>query len=403
MTPAPSSLKRVINATGVIVHTNLGRAPLGRKVAQRLQEIAEGYSNLEYDLEQGQRGNRQRLLKELLCSLTGAEDFLVTNNNAAALLLILKTMAVGREVIVSRGELIEIGDSFRLPQVMTGSGARLVEVGSVNHTRPTDYAGAITKDTAMLFKAHTSNFEVTGSSSSVSIEQLVKLGREHDLPVVYDLGSGMLRRPAGLSLENEETVQEAIAAGADLVTFSGDKLLGGPQAGLIAGKTKLIKLLAQAPIMRALRPGKLTFAALEAVVTSYRDDQRLIEENPVFNRLARSTEDLLALAGKLSTLLTAGGIEYRTVESPGQIGGGALPGKLLPGWAVEIAAPGSSRRERQKYAERTFKALQQQRPAVLGVLREGRLLFDTRALAEDDVPLLAEAIINVAGQLTAGG
>ncbi len=402
MTPALPSLKRIINATGIIVHTNLGRAPLGRKVTGHLQKILGGYNNLEYDLAAAQRGNRQRLLKDLLCSLTGAEDFLITNNNAAALLLLLKTLAEGREVIVSRGELIEIGDSFRIPQIMASSGALLVEVGSINHTRPGDYVEAITKDTAMLFKAHTSNFEVTGSSSSVSIEQLVELGREHELPVVYDLGSGMLRRPAGLSLENEATVQEAIAAGADLVTFSGDKLLGGPQAGLIAGKSGLIQLLARAPIMRALRPGKLTFAALEAVLNSYGDDQDLIRENPVFNLLARSAEDLLALAKELSALLTAGGVEVRTVESPGQIGGGALPGKLLPGWAVEIVAPGTSRQQRQKYAEQAFKDLQQQQPAILGVLREGRLLFDTRTLNGDDVPLLAKAIINVAGQLTAG-
>jgi len=397
------SINSVINATGVVVHTNLGRAPLGEKVAERLSAMAMGYSNLEYDLQKCKRGNRQRHLKALFNHLTGAEDMLVVNNNAAALLLVFRTLADGREVVVSRGELIEIGDSFRLPEIMTDAGAKLVTVGTTNITRPEDYAGAITDETAVLLRVHTSNFNILGKSHSVSDRELAELACSRGLIMVNDLGSGMLRCPEGVDMESEPTVAEAIEAGADLVTFSGDKLLGGPQAGIVSGRADLVKTLARSPIMRALRPGKLTLAALETAAMHYLDDEQLKESNPVFRMLARTPDQLRESAQVLSDQLVAAGVENQVVESFGQVGGGALPGTKLPGWAVVVVPQVNTRKEGELYAEKAFEMLQQRKKPVLAVLREGKLLFDLRTLSDEEIPALTEAMADTSKRLNSSG
>ncbi|MFA4875338.1 MAG: L-seryl-tRNA(Sec) selenium transferase, partial [bacterium] len=347
-------LVRVINATGVVIHTNLGRAPLSPAHAKRVSEIAQGYCNLEFDLASGRRGDRQSRLRELLRFVVGAEDALAVNNNAAAVLLVLKQLASRKEVIVSRGELIEIGDSFRLPDIMRESGAKLVEVGTTNRTRISDYERAITDKTAMLLKVHHSNFRMQGFVEEASIANISKLAHERGLISVYDLGSGLLTRPEGLPLKDEPTVREAIEAGADLVTFSGDKLLGSAQAGLIAGRRALVARLAKAPLMRALRPGKLTIAAIEDLCLQYLDYTNLVNENPVFRMIKRDTDDLRAAAESLATRLRDGGVATEVVPSNGQVGGGALPGLMLPGWAVEIVPPVKGTRAAKRYAETLF-------------------------------------------------
>ncbi len=387
-------LVRVINATGVVIHTNLGRAPLGAAAASRIAEIAQGYCNLEFDLNSGRRGNRQARLRELMRFAVGSEDAIAVNNNAAAVMLVLKQFAMRREVIVSRGELVEIGDSFRLPEIMRESGARLVEVGATNRTRLSDYERAITDKTAMLLKVHQSNFRMQGFVEDAAIASLSKLAHERGLIAVYDLGSGLLTRPEGLPLKDEPTVEEAIDAGADLVTFSGDKLLGGPQAGLIAGRRELVAKLAKAPLMRALRPGKLTMAAIEDLVLQYLDAGKLQDENPVFRMISRAPDDLRASADALVALLQQGGVAVQVVPSDGQVGGGALPGLMLPGWAVEIVAPESSARATKRFAEALFAALLKSNPPVLGILREGKFMLDVRALGDDDIKTAAAAVLD---------
>ncbi|MFH0799915.1 MAG: L-seryl-tRNA(Sec) selenium transferase [Pseudomonadota bacterium] len=390
---AAPSIVRVLNATGVVLHTNLGRAPLGRSTAERIAEIAAGYSNLEFDLNRGRRGDRQARLRELLSIITGAEDSLAVNNNAAAVLLVLKRLAARKEVIVSRGELIEIGDSFRLPEIMRESGAKLVEVGTTNRTRISDYERAISDRTAILFKVHHSNFRMEGFVEDAPIGSLSKLARERGLIAVYDLGSGLLARPEGLPLKDEPTVRDAIEAGADLVTFSGDKLLGGAQAGLIAGRRELVAKLAKSPLMRALRPGKLTMVAIEDLALQYLDGARLLQENPVFRMIGRGADDLRAVAESFAARLQKADIAVRIVESDGQVGGGALPGTLLPGWAVEIEPPVDGTRAAKRYAEALFAALLKAKPPVLGILREGRFMLDVRTLDGEDIEIAASAAI----------
>jgi L-seryl-tRNA(Ser) seleniumtransferase len=387
------SLRRVINATGIVIHTNLGRAPMSEAAANRLARISRGYTNLEIDRVTGRRGNRQSHLRGLLHLLTGAEDSLVVNNNAAALLLMLRTFALKREVIVSRGELIEIGDSFRLPDVMREGGAKLVEVGTTNRTRVSDYESAISEKTSMLFKAHTSNFKTIGFTESVPIGRLAALAHERGLIAAYDLGSGMLRRPKGLPMNDEPSVEDALLAGADIVTFSGDKLLGGAQAGLIAGKADLIARLAKAPLMRALRPGRLTLAALEAVALEYLDEGRLMSHNPVFRMLARSADELHNAAHKLASKLKQAGIDSDVVESIGQAGGGALAGVALGGWAVRIAQHAKTRRGSKRSAERLHAALIKGETPVLAILREGSLLLDVRTIEQEELDTAAAAVI----------
>src|SRR5881398_1507351 len=319
-------LRRVLNATGILVHTNLGRAPLAEAALARVVEVARGYSNLEYDLDSGTRGSRQDHAAGLLRRLTGAEAALVVNNNAAAVLLGLAALAEGREVLVSRGELIEIGDGFRIPDVLARSGAHLHEVGTTNRTRAADYERAIGPETALLLRVHQSNFRVVGFTEQPRLAELVRVGRAHGLPVVDDLGSGVL-----VELEDEPSARDALAAGADLVCFSGDKLLGGPQAGIIVGRGELVERLRRHPLQRALRADKLTLAALEATLALYLEPESAARRIPVLRMLVEPVEAVEARAERLSAIV--GGEVEQTV---GRVGGGALPLAELPGFACSV-------------------------------------------------------------------
>ena len=357
------SLRRVLNATGVLVHTNLGRAPLAAEALAQVVETARGYSNLELDLSSGSRGSRQDHVASLLRRLTGAEAALVVNNNAAAMLLALAALAEGREVIVSRGELIEIGDGFRIPDVLARSGARLVEVGTTNRTRARDYERAIGTDTAVLLRVHQSNFRVVGFAEQPRVEELAAIASRHGLPLVDDLGSGVIDPIPG-----EPTVRDSPA---DLVCFSGDKLLGGPQAGIVVGRAELVERLRRHPLQRALRADKLSLAALEGTLRLYLDAPERI---PVLRMLRQDATTVRARAERLASL-TGGSVE----ETVGRVGGGALPLAELPSFACaldeSLAAP-----------------LRRGEPPVLGIVRDGKLLLDCLALADDEVDSVAQAV-----------
>jgi L-seryl-tRNA(Ser) seleniumtransferase len=362
-------LRRTLNATGVVVHTNLGRAPLAEAALERVREVARGYSNLEYDLSAGTRGSRQDHVAGILRRLTGAEAALVVNNNAAAVLLALAALAEGRDVLVSRGELIEIGDGFRIPDVLARSGARLVEVGTTNRTRAADYEQAIGPETAVLLRVHQSNFRVVGFTELPSVADLAKVAARHDLPLVDDLGSGAIAQ-----IEDEPSVRASLDAGADLVCFSGDKLLGGPQAGIVVGRADLVEKLRRHPLQRAVRADKLTLAALEGTLTLYLEPERALREVPVLRMAHDSPEAVRARAERLAEL-TGGEVE----ETVGRIGGGALPLAELPSFACaveeELAAP-----------------LRAGDPPVVGVVRDGRLLLDCRTLSDAEVDEVAAAV-----------
>jgi L-seryl-tRNA(Ser) seleniumtransferase len=357
------SLRRVLNATGVIVHTNLGRAPLADEALAQVVAAARGYSNLELDLSSGTRGSRQDHVAALLRRLTGAEAALVVNNNAAAILLALAALAEGREVVVSRGELIEIGDGFRIPDVLARSGARLVEVGTTNRTRARDYENAIGADTALLLRVHQSNFRVVGFAEQPRIDELAAVAQRHGLPLVDDLGSGVLAEVPG-----EPSVRDSPA---DLVCFSGDKLLGGPQAGIVVGRADLVEQLRRHPLQRALRADKLTLAALEGTLRLYLDAPERI---PVVRMLRQPADAVRARAERLAA--AAGGAVEETV---GRVGGGALPLAELPSFACaldeSLAAP-----------------LRASEPPVLGIVRDRKLLLDCLTLADDDVDDVARAV-----------
>jgi L-seryl-tRNA(Ser) seleniumtransferase len=364
-------LRRALNATGVIVHTNLGRAPLAEAALERVREVGRGYSNLEYDLSTGARGSRQDHVAGVLRRLTGAEAALVVNNNAAAVLLALAALAEGREVVVSRGELIEIGDGFRIPDVLARSGARLVEVGTTNRTRAADYDRAVGPETAVLLRVHQSNFRVVGFTELPSVAELAKVARRHELPLVDDLGSGALAR-----VEDEPSVRESLEAGADLVCFSGDKLLGGPQAGIVVGSAELVERLRRHPLQRAVRADKLTLAALEGTLTLYLDPERAAREVPVLRMAGESADDVRARAERLAEL-----VDGEVEETVARIGGGALPLTELPSFACaveeELAGP-----------------LRLGEPPVIGVVRDGRLLLDCRTLSDDELDEVAAAVLS---------
>ena len=390
---AGRSLKPVLNATGIIIHTNLGRAPLGEPVLEEIRAIAGGYSNLEFDLDAASRGQRNSHVASVMRFLTGAEDAIVVNNNAAGIILALKTLADGREVIISRGELIEIGGSFRIPDIMAAGGVRMVEVGTTNRTRLKDYEQAITPETAILFKAHKSNYEISGFTEEASVAQLAGLAKTRGLPLVYDIGSGLLRKPARLRDVAEPDVRGALAEGADLVTFSCDKLLGGPQGGIVAGKAELVTQLARAPFMRAVRVGKLTLAALSAACRSYLSDATLLSDNPVFAMLERQPAELKAAAEKLAAALQAAGLTAEVVDSAGHCGGGTLPNLELKSFAVKVGPAGKPKRAvKVAFAERMFRALLERDTPVLAVLREGRILFDMLTVPKTQIAALAAAI-----------
>ncbi|UCH93703.1 MAG: L-seryl-tRNA(Sec) selenium transferase [Candidatus Aminicenantes bacterium] len=386
------SLQRVINATGVVLHTNLGRAPLGKKVLDDIKDIILGYSNLEFDLKKASRGKRNEHVIPLLKFITGAEDALVVNNNAAGLLLALHTLARDREVIISRGELIEIGGSFRIPEILAASGAKMVEVGTTNKTHRSDYENAVNENTALMLKVHTSNYVIQGFTEEVSLKELVKLAHSRDLPVLYDIGSGLLKKPKNLPLEQEPGVKTSIAEGADLVFFSGDKLMGGPQSGIIVGKKCLISRLNGAPMMRALRVGKLTLAALSSVIRSYFNDQHLKNSLPLFSMLEQSEKELEKRARTLYRKLTGLGVKARIVRSTGQCGGGSLPALKINSFAVAVVSDRQSQKTRSRFAEKLFAKLLELDCPVMGILRQGEILFDVLTLSKSDISYITSAI-----------
>jgi L-seryl-tRNA(Ser) seleniumtransferase len=387
-------LKRVVNATGIIIHTNLGRAPFGKQMLEESFEVLTGYSNLEFDLSTAGRGHRNEHARELLKFLTGAEEILVVNNAAAAVMMILRTFARNREVIVSRGELIEIGGSFRIPDIMAASDCRMVEVGTTNKTRLNDYEKAITEHTALLFKAHKSNYIIKGFTEEVSADELATLGHNKGIPVLYDLGSGLLRKVNHPALQHEPDVREALATGADLVCFSGDKLLGGPQAGIIAGKKELIDRLMQEPMLRALRVCKTTLALLETACSYYLKDESLFSKNLIFKAFNKQPHELRATADKLQNLLLEQGIASEVVHSKGQCGGGSLPDTGIDSFAVQLINP-SGINDPQSFPGELHRKLLLQETPVLGILRQGCLLLDVLTLEEDDLSLVAKRIANV--------
>ena len=385
------SLQSVINASGVILHTNLGRAPLGTAIITELREVLEGYANLEFDLRRGARGKRSEHVVELLKFLTGAEDAVVVNNNAAGILLTINTLAAGREIVISRGELIEIGDSFRIPDVIVAGGAQMVEVGTTNRTHLEDYEKAISPRTALIFKAHTSNYALKGFTTGVAVKDLAGLARAKGLPLAYDVGSGLLRPHPLLTPHHEPDVQSALADGADLVLFSCDKLLGGPQGGIIAGRRSLTAGLARAPMMRALRVDKLTIAALSVACRHYlRGDMQAL--SPLFFFLQRSYEERERVAGGLHAELGRAGISCRLDQSSGQCGGGSLPDMEFKSVSVTVLPPQDWHASRESFAEMVFHALLCGSPAVLGVLRKGEIVLDLLAIREEEVALLARAV-----------
>ena len=382
--------KSVINATGIILHTNLGRAPFGEKLLAAVTPILRGYSNLEFDLQTGKRGHRNDLLRNLLKFVTGAENAAIVNNNAAAVMLCLKTFAAGKEVIISRGELIEIGGSFRIPDIMKTSGAKMVEVGTTNRTKLSDYENAITSETAVIFKAHKSNYYIGGFTEEVELKELSKLAKAHNLLFIYDLGSGLLRKPKNIPLLNEPDVKSSLQAGTDIVTFSGDKLLGGPQAGIIIGKHDLISKLEKAPLMRTLRIGKMTYATLSFVISSYLNDEKLFSEIPLFKMIRRNKNDLKMLAKNLTTAFSKYDISSEIVESPSYCGGGTLPHLKIESYAVRLLP-----NDEKDFAEKMFFALLNSETPILAILREGNLLFDVMTLFAEDIFKIAASVNSI--------
>ena len=387
------SLKPVINATGIVLHTNLGRAPLGEKVLEDMEDIIAGYSNVEYDLEKAARGKRGDHVVSLLKYVTGAEDAVVVNNNAAGVMLALHTLAKDREVIISRGELIEIGGSFRLPEIMTASGALMKEVGTTNKTHYPDYENAINDNTALILKVHQSNYVIEGFTEEVPLKELVKLAHSRGLPVLYDIGSGLLRKPGNLPLENEPDVKTSLNEGADLVMFSGDKLLGGPQAGLVVGKKELISCLKKAPMMRVLRVGKLTLAALSSVIRSYFDDRTLLKTNPLFSILEQTHDDLMKKIQILYSQLTGARVKNKIVDSMGQSGGGSLPTLKIKSVAVVLVCEEKSQNQRSRFAEKVFHRLLGLKVPIVGILRQGEVWFDVLTIPKDQLSYVASSII----------
>ncbi|MDE3154861.1 MAG: L-seryl-tRNA(Sec) selenium transferase [Acidobacteriota bacterium] len=369
------SLRPVINATGVVIHTNLGRAPLADAAIDRVAAVGRGYSNLEYDLAQGRRGSRQQHAEAHLCALTGAEAAVVVNNNAGATLVALAAVAAGREVIVSRGELVEIGGGFRVPDVMAQSGARLREVGTTNRTRVGDYAAAIGDRTGALLRVHPSNFRIEGFTERPALAELTALAHRFDLPVIDDLGSGYLRLDGDRdhpALRDEPAVQDSLAAGADLVCFSGDKLLGGPQAGLIVGRAALVEQVKRHPLLRALRAGKMTCAALDATLAEYAAG-RAATTVPVRRMLALTAPEIGVRAERLAARLRDQGWEAALVDGRSTIGGGSAPGETLPTRLLALGRPGLS-------ADALEERLRQLDPPIVARIERDRVVLDLRTV-----------------------
>jgi L-seryl-tRNA(Ser) seleniumtransferase len=380
---AQPSLRRVINATGVVLHTNLGRAPLADAAIRAIEEVAEGFSNLEYDLETGQRGSRYSHCVDLLRRLTGAEDALVVNNCAAAMVLALNALAQRKEVLVSRGELIEIGGSFRIPDIMARSGAKLVEVGTTNRTHDDDYRRAITPKTGAIVKVHRSNFTIEGFTSEVSVERLAFIAAEHGLPVIHDLGSGLMLPLDTYGLSGEPTASIALASRATLVLMSGDKLLGGPQAGIILGASSVVAKLRKNPFARALRVDKLTLSALEATLRLYLDPERALNEIPVLAMLTAAPTEVESRAHAVARTLREGGVDAQVVATKASVGGGAFPTAEILSSAVVLSGNAEAAEEKLRRGE----------PPVIGRIADGKLLLDLRSVQPREDATLCRAVL----------
>lgn len=389
-----SNLIRTVNATGVVVHTNLGRSLLCRQALENVAAIGGRYTNLEFDLKAGRRGSRYSAVEGLLCEISGAESALVVNNNAGAVLLCLETLARGKKVVVSRGELVEIGGSFRIPDVMAKSGGILTEVGTTNRTHLDDYQNAIDEDTALLLKVHKSNYQVIGFTAEVAPGDLAALGHKHRVPVVEDLGSGTFIDFSQYGIAREPTVQDSIAAGVDVVTFSGDKLLGGPQAGIIVGKKALVDKLKKNPLTRALRIDKMTLAALESTLQLYRQPEEAIDKIPTLRMLTLPFEFIDKKADELASRLTAlkdPRIAVVKIKRPSRAGGGALPLEEFPSACVAVKIDGWSVNAVERFMRR-------HKPPIIGRIEENLFLMDLRTLQEDEFPIIEAAFEALFGE-----
>jgi L-seryl-tRNA(Ser) seleniumtransferase len=385
---ARPALRRAINATGVVIHTNLGRAPLSAAALAAMEAIGKGYSNLEYDLEAGQRGSRHEHVSAALQRLTGAEAGLVVNNNAAALLLVLSALAIGREVVISRGQLVEIGGGFRIPDVLRQSGARLVEVGTTNRTYAADYRQAVGPETALLLRVHSSNFRVIGFFYEPTIAELAGVAHACELALVDDLGSGSLLDTSAYGLAREPMVQESVAEGADLVCFSGDKLLGGPQCGIVVGRRELVAKLKRHPLTRAVRPDKLTLAALGATLEHYLRGEA-VERVPVWRMLAARPEAIEARARALIERLDGRGLTFELLDGASAIGGGSLPGETLPTRLLAISGPQSP--------DGVAARLRAGEPPIIGRIERDRFVLDLRTVLPEEDEVLGETLAGLCG------
>ena len=391
MTP---NLRKTINATGIVVHTNLGRSLLANEAVESLVTIASRYSNLEYDLSIGKRGSRYSSVEDLICEISGAEAAMVVNNNAGAVLLCLETLARNKEVIVSRGELVEIGGSFRVPDVMVKSGGMLKEVGTTNRTHLGDYENDIGQQTGLLLKVHTSNYSVVGFTAEVSLRELVDLGADHRIPVMEDLGSGTFIDFSKYGLLKEPTVQESVAAGADVITFSGDKLLGGPQAGIIVGKKEVVNRIKKNPITRALRIDKLTLTALESTLRLYRDEEKAVRMIPTLQMIMLPLKEVQKRAQHLAQALTGIGdkrMHIQLIERSSKTGGGALPLIELPTLCVGIQIKDMS-------VNALEKAMRSNDPPIIGRIEDDLFVMDPRTIQEDELSIIETAFANLTGK-----
>lgn len=381
------SLKRVINATGVVLHTNLGRALISDEIKENILDAVCNYSTLEFDLKNGKRGSRYAHVEDLISELTGAEAALVVNNNAAAVLLVLSTIAEGKEVIVSRGQLVEIGGSFRVPEVMAQSGASLVEVGSTNKTHIYDYENNISEETAAILKVHTSNYKILGFSEEVDIEDLSILGKRYDIPVIEDIGSGTLIDFSKYGITKEPTVMESIQKGADIVTFSGDKLLGGPQAGIIIGKKEYIDRMKKNQLTRAIRIDKLTLSALEATLRLYLDEEKALKQIPTLKMLTMDIEKISKKATKLFSMINeiSNKLDIDMIDGYSQVGGGSMPLEKLPTVLISLIPKEISL---SKFEE----ALRKNEVPIIARISENKLLLDVRTINEREFDIICKAI-----------
>ncbi len=382
-----SNLKRVINCTGVVVHTNLGRSVLSEDIFNEIKDILTHYTNLEYDLSKGERGSRYNIVEDVICLLTGAEAALVVNNNAAAVILALNTLSSGKEAIVSRGELVEIGGSFRIPEVMRMGGAELVEVGTTNRTHLVDFENAISENTGVILKVHTSNYKVIGFSKNVDSADLVKLGKERDIIVMEDLGSGTMVDLSKFNIAYEPTVHECVKKGVDVVTFSGDKLLGGPQAGIILGNKELVGRMKKNQLTRALRVDKFTLASLESVCRKYLLESKALKEIPTLRMIIQPEEEIKFKAEKLYKMIKDKNpsANVKTEKCKSKIGGGSLPEELLDSYAVALY-PDKTNASR---IDREFRSLE---IPIVARINEDRVILDMRTVFDDDYEIIAEEV-----------